>query len=120
MEKIHKEIKNLTVDLEEMMETAGAVQGEIFTDLVCFVMNHRNLIQLIAGAVDYSLEQNKNILRSADDPIAETIVNMLSANTNAYARALDLSDEKIDEALKFMDAMSEKIYNTKLKMRESK
>jgi chemotaxis protein histidine kinase CheA len=119
MEKIPKEIENLTTDLEDMMETARSVQGEVFTNLVSYVMNNHNLMQLLAGAVEQSIKEQKNIFRNPEEPVSEMMLNMLSHNTNAYAEALNLSEEKIDEAMKFIDAMSTKIYNTRVKMRSS-
>jgi hypothetical protein len=120
MEKIPRELKELTIDLEDMMETAEAIQGEKFADLSGYVMNNRNLTELIAIAVQFSVEEGKNVLLDEEDPISDTIIKILSTNTNAYAMALGLSDEQIDEALKFIDAMSDKIQSTKQKMRGKK
>jgi hypothetical protein len=119
MEKIPKEIENLTTDLEDMMETAEAVQGEAFADLACFVMNSRNLAELIGVAVEWSLEKNKNILLEKNGRLAEAITTLLSTSTNAYARAIGISEEKIQEAMKFIDVMNDKIETTKQKIRSS-
>jgi len=113
-----KEIKNLSADLQEMMETAQAVQGQAFTDLIAYVMNSRNLVKLFHGAVEASLNEGKNILPNMDDPITKTMLGIMSINTTSYAEALNLSEEKIDEALKFIDAMTDKINLASRKMTE--
>ena len=115
---MEKEIKNLSADLQEMMETAQAVQGEAFADLIAYVMNSRNLVKLFHGAIEASLEEGKNILPNMDDPISKTMLSIMSINTSSYADALELSSDKIDEALKFIDAMTDKINLASRKMAE--
>ena len=115
---MNKEIKSLTIDLEDMMETASAVQGEAFADLIAFVMNSRNLVKLFHAAIEVSIQDGKSILHDLDDPVSKTMLHIMSANTSSYADALQLSGEKIDEALKVIDAMTDKINSATKKMME--
>jgi hypothetical protein len=120
MTKIPKEIEDLSTDLQDMMETAEAVQGKDFANLVSYVMNVHNLTAMISMAVDCSIEESKNILRDDDDQTADIILRLLSSNTNSYAEALNLPEEKVEEAVLFINVIHEKINSTKNQLRNKK
>lgn len=102
-------IKNLTTAFEEMFETAEAVKGEHFTELVGMILNASSLVKIIGVAVSDSLEAGQYVLADVNNPIRKTITRILHQNLSMFASAAGLSEEDVAEAQKFAEEMQKKI-----------
>ena len=118
MTDVPKPIKELKIDIEDMMETARAIQGEAFSDLVAYIMNSRNLIRLTHGAIEMSIEAQKNLFRDSKDPIANTWLGIIGSNTSAFAEALNLTEKQVSEAMAFVNVLTDKINHATGKLEE--
>ena len=86
-DKETESIKNLTTSFEEMFETAQAVKGEHFTELVGMMVNASSLVKVIGIAVSDSLEAGEYVLADPNNPIRKTITRILHQNLSMFASA---------------------------------
>ena len=108
-DKEPQSIKDLSTAFEEMFETAQAVKGEHFTELVGMMVNASSLVKVIGIAVSESLEAGEYVLADPNNPIRKTITRILHQNLSMFASAAGLSDEDVKEAQKFAEHMQGKI-----------
>ena len=118
MTDVPKPIKELKIDIEDMMETARAIQGEAFADLVAYIMNSRNLIKLTHGAIEMSIHAQENLFKDSKEPIANTWLGIISSNTSAFADALNLTEKQMGEAMAFVNVLTDKINHATGKLTE--
>jgi hypothetical protein len=118
MTDVPKPLKELKIDIEDMMETARAIQGEGFANLVTYIMNSRNLIKLTHGAIEMSIQAQENLFRDSKDPVANAWLGIIGSNTSAFAEALDLTEKQVGEAMAFVNVLTDKVNNATSKLEE--
>jgi adenylate cyclase len=102
-------IKNLSDAFADMFETAEAVKGERFAEMVGLILNTGSLVKVIGMAVHESMKTGEYILADTNNATRKTITRILNQHLSMFADAAGLSDEDVEEANRFAKEMQKKI-----------
>lgn len=114
--ELPKPLEELSDSFEEMFETAEAVKGEAFAKFVGFMVNAQTMVKIISMVCEESLDEGRYVLEDENHPMRKVINRILNQGIHMYAEALDLTEETMDEAVKFAEAMHNKINSAEDRM----
>lgn len=110
MNELPQNLKDLTTNLEEIMETTEAVKGEAFANLVRYLLNTQSLIKAIHGTIFASMEANENILLEEEDNfISGVLRSIMMSNTRLVIEALELTEDQVAEVMKQVESIGKQI-----------
>jgi hypothetical protein len=117
MNKAPKHVEDLATKIEEMMETAQAVKGEAFADLIRYMLNTKSLIKAMYAAIEVSIQEKENILLKDENFISDALKHITAVNTKLFIEALNLTEEQVSEVMKHVRAVDKQVTET---MKEGK
>jgi hypothetical protein len=98
--------KDIAEEVQAVMETAGKIKGEDFTDAVKFVMNVNGLLGMFAENFEplREIQEHPNSDRIIRQ-MQEMITNILTTLSSMYMAAKNLPPDDVPEVLKTADTM---------------
>lgn len=89
--------------IEEIVENARSINGEAFADFLVFVNRNSGVIKLVSATRHMTDEQA--------DQVMSVVCDMMGRSAADYAKALQLSQRQVNDALNLCGTVQERIRN---------